>query len=132
MRLNRSVKLERELKDRVKSTYRETVHFGRTHEEHLQRMRQYVWESQEYKLAPRWLKTYLHGVDQTCFDMLYETPLDYHNGEPQTPLTCIQIGSDGRIFDNDSWLTESSEYKSTMKCQHVWRRQWSEGHFKPF
>jgi hypothetical protein len=134
MLLDRSVKLERELKSRIKDCYRESVRFGRTHEEHLQAMRRYVWDTQPYKLSPRWLKTFLHGVDQTCFDMLYEVPLDYHSGVPSSPLMPISIGPDARMFGerDDTWLAESTEYKLALKCVYVWRRQWNEGTFKPF
>lgn len=135
MRLERSIKLERELKSAIKDAYRETIHFASTHEEHLDRMRRYVWDTKRYKDSPRWLKTFLHGVDQTCFDLLYEVGLSHHTLTPQLgPLAAISIGTDGRKFgpNDDTWLAESSEYKLTLKCVHVWRARWEQGEYKPF
>ena len=128
MLLDRAVKLQRELKSRVKDCYRESIHFGRTHEKHLERIKTLVWESEEYKRSPRWLKLYLHGVSETCFDMLYETPLD--TGE--SPLVSIIIGPDCKHFGpkDDSWLAESPEYKSAMKTIHAWRRYWNKGELR--
>lgn len=131
------LELERELSQTVREIYSETVHFARTYKEHLDAMRKHVWNTPAYQKAPRWLKTFLHGVDQTLFDSLYSVALGYSSLEPdkgQSPLASISIGPDGRMFGekDDTWLAEDHAYKTALQCEHVWRARWNRGEFKPF
>jgi len=135
MKLSLASKREQELIQRIKSTYRESAHFARTLDEHIARMKQYVWETPEYRTLPGWAKSAIHGANDVLFSMLYEVPIDWTTGDaPATPLIAVSIGPDGRMFDrnDDSWLQESSEYKSALQCTHVWRKRWEQGQFKPF
>ena len=135
MRLDRSIKVQRELEARIREIYSESVHFARTHKEHLERMNKLVWTSDVYRHAPRWLHTFLHGVDHTYFNMLYSVSLTFKTGnKSDSPLCSISIGPDGRKYgpNDDTWLAESSEYKSNLKCEHVWRDRWEKGEYKPW
>ena len=135
MRLSLAVKRKNELIHRVKSTYRETADFALTLDEHLARMRKHVWDSPAYQTLPTWAKSAVRGASDVLWDLLYEVPIDWSTGDaPATPLIAISIGPDGRMFDrkDDSWLQESSEYKSALQCTHVWRKRWEQGQFKPF
>lgn len=138
MKLARSIKLERELATRIREVFCETIHFARTHEEHLDRMTAVIWHSSDYKLAPRWLHTFLHGVSETYSNMLYVPSLDFGNNPPNTPsnspLCWVLIGPDSRMFGerDEDWLKESSEYKSAMHGTHAWRYEWNQGQFRPY
>ncbi len=132
MKLSLASKREQELIRRIKSTYRETAHFARTLDEHIARMKQYVWETPEYRTLPGWAKSAIHGANDVLFSMLYETPLGWTiEDKASSPLMAINIGPDGRMFtlDDHSWLQESSEYKSNMQCTHIWRKRWEQGQF---
>src|SRR5205807_2301744 len=99
MRLSLASKRKQELIQRIKSTYRESAHFACTLDEHIARMKQYVWETPEYQTLPGWAKSAIQGASDVLFYMLYEVPLDWSTGDaPATPLIAINIGPDGRML----------------------------------
>ncbi|SRR6266576_6133157 len=137
MKLARAVHLQGEFKQRIKSVYRESASFARTHDEHIKAMK-LIYEQPLFNKAPSWMRAYLRGVDSVLFDLLYEVGLAHHTLDniQLPPLCFVNIGPDGRMFgpDDESWLllNESAEYKSTMKGTHAWRYRWERGEFKPW
>ena len=119
MRIKRSFAIRDKLRYRITEAYRETVRFHSTLNEHLDRMQRYVQLTDEYKRLPVWTRQYLNGYADSLWDQLYSSQL---NGSLSPLTTCLE-GSDGHIFirPDDSWLNESHEYKSNMRCHHIWR-----------
>lgn len=126
MRIKESYDLQATLVIRIKDIFSETRQFQCSHAAHLDRIAKCVWHSEEYSRIPSWRRSYLRGVYDTLFDQLY--------AGKDSPLVSIIVGHDARMFGpgDDSWLAESSEYKSAMITKHVWRQAWEAGEVAVF
>lgn len=90
-------------------------------------MNRRVWASDRIKNAPKWVWSYLRGVDDSARYALYST-----TQFGQALLVWVLTGPDGKQFGpgNDEWLKESHEYKSALTGKHVWRDKWAIGEYK--
>ena len=124
MKLDRAVKLERKLADRLRDCYSSAAVFGQSHEWVMKEKNRLVTGTEMYQRGPRWLKSYLHGYDAALFNAMYSCQID--GGKP--PLMSVIYGPDGRMFaeGDDSWLREDTAYKMAMTNQHIWRKRWME------
>lgn len=121
MKTNKALELQQTFARRIAEVYRETVHFGRSHLEHIERMKQIVWDPSESAKVPYWLRSYLRGYDHALWNSLSAPGW---NGTPSA-LESVSIGPDGRVFTrfSDAWHVESTEYKLTMRAEIRWRHK---------
>lgn len=101
----------------LRDIYSSAIAFSSSFDEFLGRKRA-LYASWDYQKLTNYYRGKLDGVSETLWAMLYGS----HNGA-KPPLMHVNIGPDGRVFPefSEDWLPESSEYKSSMKCEHVWR-----------
>ncbi len=80
--------------------------------------KQAMHESPDYKRLTSYYLGKISGVSDVLWSQLYGC---YNGNKP--PLMHVNIGPDGRVFPefSDAWHCESIEYKSSLKCEHVWR-----------
>lgn len=124
-RVRLSIERIHAFKTRVHDAFHSSVCFGSTATEHIKRMNA-IWADQNYQRLPNWAKAEIKGYESALWDSLYAPPIHHTKDNPMNaPLMSIQIGKDGRMFDNDEWLKESSEYKNAMECIHVWANHWN-------
>lgn len=99
---------------RLRDLYASTIAYARTFDQYLE-AKERITTSKDYARLTTYYRGKFSGVDDALFSALYE-------GE-NAPLMHVKLGADGRVFlpGDDTWLNESTEYKSSMKCMHAWR-----------
>lgn len=107
---------------RMRACYVDAEAFSGTFEQFLADQKA-VYESDDYKKLTSYYQGKIAGISDTWWGLLYGCL-----GQNKPLLMHVLIGRDGRIFveGNDSWLQESTEYKSTMTSRHIWRRPHAE------
>lgn len=96
--------------ERINSLHKDANSSNMDFETYLQRSNE-IRSSKEYRTLTHYGLGFVRGVETVLFNQLRDH------------LVYILVGPDGRIFhsDNNSWLSESHEYKSSMKGNHVWK-----------
>lgn len=129
MKVKRAVELTRQLTDSLKDAFSATYCYESTLTDHIDRVKRQVTETDHYKRLPQWAKAQIRGAESILWDSLYANRFDN-----LPPLCYVKIGPDGRKFgpSDDTWLSESSDYKSSLTGVHVWAKAWEKGQFKPW
>lgn len=103
---------------RMRDIYSESKCYGSTHESNLERMKECIWNSKEYKALTMRQRSYLSGYDHALFHAVYND------------IYWILLGPDGKMFapKDDSWLNIYSDVEKTkMSGMHVWANHWDAG-----
>lgn len=117
------------VQSRVNECYASCFSFHSTFAEFLKH-KQEILLSEDYEKLTPYYKGMISGVDTYLFNSLYECRF----GNPG-PLMFAHIGPDMHLFvdGDDSWLSESHEYKANMICIYIWRQPWIKNRdFRPF